>query len=219
MITSLLLLSWILSNVSALSSVPKGKNGNVVKTKSTKVDPPPVVLPIFAKAVQDWKVQFPALYAVGIGPTTKAERWNGRHAMFGWVALLATGYAKSHGLIPNPDEMLNVKEWGTLAYSYGGSITNERATILIGHLQLLLVSACAAIAPLSFQDPILLDAGTPHEPAAGLFPNHKPGLTLEAEILNGRLAMLGIIVLVIFSSVKQMPILDVISLGLGGVLF
>jgi hypothetical protein len=39
----------------------------------------------------------------GVGPTTKAERWNGRHAMFGWVALLATAYVKSHGLIPNAD--------------------------------------------------------------------------------------------------------------------
>ena len=50
-----------------------------------------------------------AAYNRGWGPTTKAERWNGRHAMFGWIALLATGYAKGHGLIPNGDVPLDLK--------------------------------------------------------------------------------------------------------------
>jgi hypothetical protein len=87
---------------------------------------------IFDKAVKDWAAEYPAIYNVGWGPTTKAERWNGRHAMFGWVALLVTGYCKGHGLIPNPDTALNLKEWGTLAYLYGGSISNERAIIIVG---------------------------------------------------------------------------------------
>ena len=84
------------------------------------------------EAVAAWKKEYPSIYASGWGPTTKAERWNGRHAMFGWIALLATGYAKAHGLIPNPDTLLDTKVWGPLAYLYGGSITNERAIIIVG---------------------------------------------------------------------------------------
>lgn len=41
-----------------------------------------------------WSVveqKYPVVYAKGLGPTTNAERWNGRHAMAGWVLLLATG--------------------------------------------------------------------------------------------------------------------------------
>lgn len=91
-----------------------------------------VSMSVFDKAVKDWATEYPAAYNVGWGPTTKAERWNGRHAMFGWVALLVTGYCKGHGLIPNPDTLLDLKEWGTLAYLYGGSISNERAIIIVG---------------------------------------------------------------------------------------
>lgn len=123
---------------------------------------------LFVNAVKEWKEAYPVAYNAGWGPTTKAERWNGRHAMFGWVALIATGYAKSHGLIPNPDTVLDMKDWGTLAYIYGGSITNERAIIMVGHLHLLMFSVCAAIAPLSFQDRLYLTKGEEHEPAAGL---------------------------------------------------
>jgi hypothetical protein len=173
---------------------------------------------VFDKAVEDWKKQYPAVYDLGWGPTTKAERWNGRHAMFGWVALIATGYAKSHNLIPNAESLLDLKEWGTLAYIYGGSITNERSVILVGHLHLLFFSLCAAIAPLSFQDKIYLEEGEAQEPAAGLIPKIVPGLTKEAELLNGRLAMLGLIVLVTISTVYQTPVLDVINQGLGGLL-
>lgn len=56
----------------------------------------------------------------------------GRHAMFGWIALLVTGYCKGHGLIPQANLALDVKEWGTLAYMYGGTISNERAIIIVG---------------------------------------------------------------------------------------
>lgn len=56
----------------------------------------------------------------------QAERWNGRHAMFGWVLIVATGYAKAHGLIPDPEVALNLKEWGTLSILAGPqTISNE----------------------------------------------------------------------------------------------
>ena len=144
-----------------------------------------VKMSVFDDAVKDWAETYPSAYAKGWGPTTKAERWNGRHAMFGWVALITTGYAKAHGLIPNPDTLLDVKEWGTLAYLYGGSISNERAVIIVAHLHLLLFSVCAAVAPLSFQDKLYLEDGEEPEPAAGLIPAVAPGLTASAELLNG----------------------------------
>ena len=128
-------------------------------------------------------------------------------------------YAKSHNLIPNPEMVLDMKDWGTLAYIYGGSITNERAIILVGHLHLLFVSICAAVAPLSFQDKIYVDEGEELETMAGLIPSAKPGLTEGAELWNGRVAMLGLVVLMIESVVYQIPILDVINQGLGGMLF
>lgn len=188
--------------------------------KSMKFSKPvhPEKMAVFDDAVKDWAKTYPDAYQYGFGPTTKAERWNGRHAMFGWVALIATGYAKSHGLIPNADSLLNLKEWGTLALVYGGSITNERAVILAGHMHLLLISVLATFSPLSFQDRLLLDSDEKDEPAAGLIPKIVPGLTKEAELLNGRLAMLGLVVLVTYSAAFQVPILDAINTGLGGLL-
>jgi hypothetical protein len=138
--------------------------------------------------------------------------------MFGWIALLATGYAKSHGLIPNADTLLNTQDWGTLAYIYGGSITNERAVIIVAHLHLLLFSVCAAVAPLSFQDKLYLEKGEEHEPAAGLIVPLVPGLTKQAELLNGRLAMLGLVALLVTSTVTGTSILDTINAGVGGLL-
>ena len=66
---------------------------------------------VFDDAVKKWADTYPAMYSIGWGPTPLAERWNGRHAMFGWIALVFTGYAKSHGLIPNADVLLDTKEW------------------------------------------------------------------------------------------------------------
>lgn len=174
---------------------------------------------VFDTAVKDWAEQYPSFYAKGWGPTTKAERWNGRHAMFGWVALVATAYCKGHGLIPNADLALDMKEWGTLAYIYGGSVTNERAIIIVGHLHLLLFSVCAAVAPLSFQDKLYLEEGEEHEPSAGLIVKMVPGLTMEAELMNGRMAMLGLVSLLTVSIVNQTPILDVINAGVGGMYY
>lgn len=139
--------------------------------------------------------------------------------MFGWVALISTAYAKGHNLIPDPDTLLNLNDWGTLAYIYGGSITNERAVIIVGHLHLLFVSICAAVAPLSFQEKLYLGEGQEHEPAAGLIPSMKPGFTRNAELVNGRMAMLGLVVLVVHASVYQTPVLDVINAGVGNLLF
>ena len=110
---------------SCVAFVPNGRITS--KTNQLKMS-------IFDDAVKEFSDSYPQAYKRGWGPTTKAERWNGRHAMFGWVALIATGYAKSHNLIPEPEKLLDMKEWGTLAYIYGGSITNERAVILVGHL-------------------------------------------------------------------------------------
>ena len=141
---------------------------------------------VFDEGVKKWADTYPAVYAFGWGPTSLAERWNGRHAMFGWVALVFTGYAKGHDLIPDPTLLLDTKEWGTLAYIYGGSITNERAIVIVGHLHLLFFSFCAAIAPLSFQDKIYLSEGEKLEPAAGLIPKASPGLTRGAELINGK---------------------------------
>ena len=85
---------------------------------------------------------FPIFNSYGWGVSAKAERWNGRHAMFGWVFIVATGYCQAHGLIPNPTQALDFKEWGTLAIISGGkggglTITNERACILIANVHFL----------------------------------------------------------------------------------
>jgi hypothetical protein len=55
---------------------------------------------VFESAMASFDQDYPEFSKRGFGPTTKAERWNGRHAMFGWVAIVATGYAQSHGARP-----------------------------------------------------------------------------------------------------------------------
>jgi hypothetical protein len=49
---------------------------------------------------------------------------------------------QGHNLIQEGNMALDMKDWGTLAYTYGGTITNERAVILVGHLHLVFVSIC-----------------------------------------------------------------------------
>ena len=122
MISSVLAFVALVACVSAFAPAPRSYHSRA----------PIKMVSVFDKAVKDWAAEYPAIYNVGWGPTTKAERWNGRHAMFGWIALIVTGYCKGHGLIPNPDTALDLKEWGTLAYLYGGSISNERAIIIVG---------------------------------------------------------------------------------------
>ena len=218
---SIVVILFIATQGYALSTPGMTKKNTVSlkKVKPASIAPPGIHLQVFEDAVKSWASQHPFAYSFGLGPTTKAERWNGRHAMFGWIALLATGYAKGHNLIPNPEEILTVKEWGTLVYMYGGGVSNERAVVMIAHLHLLLVSLCASFAPLPFQDTLFKSEDEKHEPAAGLIPTLVPGLSMEAETLNGRLAMLGITVLSLVSMNYQMPILDVVNRGLGGLLY
>merc|ERR1719502_366897 len=175
-----------------------------------------IKMSIFENAMKDFEKNYPQAYARGWGPTPLAERWNGRHAMFGWVALIATAYAKGHGLFPDGDVMLSTKDWGTLAYIYGGSISNERAIIIVGHLHCLFVSICAAVAPLSSQQKLYYQPGDEKEEPAGVIIKPVPGLNMDNELLHGRFAMLGLVALVGISTIYQIPILDVINAGVGG---
>lgn len=176
---------------------------------------------VFESAQSEFAKEFPEYSKYGWGPSAKAERWNGRHAMFGWVAIIATGYAKAHDLIPNADMALDVKTWGTLVYTTGTeTITNERAIIMMGHVHALAVSVAATVAPLSFQDKLFLNAdeGEKDAPAPGLVPSFVPGLTPEAEIFNGRMAMMGLVVTATIALITGMSFLEVVNAGLGGLL-
>eukprot|EP00624_Nannochloropsis_granulata_P002958 evm.model.NODE_25067_length_7224_cov_15.120847.3 len=176
---------------------------------------------VFERAMADFNGRYPAVAALGLGPSAKAERWNGRHAMFGWIALLATGYAQAHGLLPEGG--MDAKEWGTwvIVSTTGGeqvTIPAARAAIAIGHLHFGAVGVFAAYSKNSVKDRLLLEPGEKDEAPAGLFPALRPGLTKEAEMLNGRVAMLGLVALVTVSAATGQDILSVIDQGLGGLL-
>mgnify|MGYP002006658372 CR=1 FL=1 len=113
--------------------------------------------------------------------------------------------------------------WGTLAIISGGkgggiTITNERACILVANIHFLVVSLCAAFCPLPFQDTLLLEPGEPDEEPAGLVPAFDTGLTPAAELWNGRLAMLGLIIFAAYSMIYQIPFLNAVDNALGGLL-
>jgi len=113
---------------------------------------------------------------------------------------------------------LNLKEWGTLAtISNKDTITNERAIVLIANVHFLFLSLCATLCPLPFSDPLLLEPGTEDDEPYGFIPNYKDtGVTKTAEIINGRLAMLGIIVLMGDSAVTGKNMLDIVNEWVGG---
>ena len=175
----------------------------------------------FDKGMANFAAEFPWLAKYGFGPTVKAERWNGRHAMFGWFMILGTAVFQKYGLFPNPDVPLKYSEWGALTQQgFGTFITNERAIIMIAHIHALAVSAAAAFGPQIMGDSLTLLDGEQDEEPYGLFPPlmGQGGLTPAAEMWNGRIAMLGIIALVLTSCVSGLDILDVIDVGTGGLL-
>jgi len=165
-----------------------------------------------------WQKDFPLLAQNGWGLTAKAERWNGRHAMFGWVVICASAYAKSHGLIPDGDVALNLSDWGTLAILQGtNTISNERAVILFAHVHLLMMSFASALAPLGVLDTLLLSKGDKDEPA-GAFPAFEIGLTKGAELWNGRVAMFATIWTIAASFYSGSSFIETVNVGLGGLL-
>lgn len=178
------------------------------------------VLPMFTKAMADYKKDYAPFADRGWGATVKAERWNGRHAMFGFLVMVITGYCKGKGILPPAGELLDVSQWGVVG-SLGDTamITQERAIILVAHIHVLMVSVAATLAPFSFQDKLLLEDGEADETPAGLFPALSPGLTKDAELWNCRVSMLGLICLVSASVASNTPILDVLNNCLGNLLY
>mmetsp|Transcript_37181 Transcript_37181/g.81723 ORF Transcript_37181/g.81723 Transcript_37181/m.81723 type:complete len:105 (-) Transcript_37181:261-575(-) len=96
-------------------------------------------------------------------------------------------------------------------------ITNERAVIMIAHTHFLAFSLAAAFGP-KVLDSLTLANGESDEEPAGFMPAIQPGLTASAELLNGRMAMLGLVLLVLTSAFTGKEILDVVNIGLGGLL-
>jgi len=183
------------------------------------MEPPGLnVVPDFNAAAAQWEKENPQWAKFGWGPSAKAERWNGRHAMFGWAMIIGTLHAQANGLIPNAELPIDASVWGPLAYLGDGStISNERAIVLIANVHALVMSVCAAFAPLDFQDKLLYKEGEAREAAAGFLPKFVPGLTPEAELFNGRLAMLGLVLTVHYSLFTSTPFGEVIKTIMPGV--
>ena len=179
------------------------------------------VATVFDDGMSNFKADYPWMAKYGFGPTVKAERWNGRHAMFGWLMIIATGYAKAHGFFPDAAQDLTYEKWGALTQmGFGEYISNERAIIMIAHVHALGVSMAAAFGPQVLGDTLTLLDGEADEEPYGLFPpfNGQTGLTPAAEMYNGRMAMMGLIAVITASLASGKDILEVVDLGLGGLL-
>jgi len=190
---------------------------------------------MFEAGMEKFATDFPGFAKWGWGPTVHAEKWNGRHAMFGWFFICCTAYFKGHGLIPDSTTMLTFKDWGTLALIAGGGtkeavfIQQERAVILFANVHCFCVGLFATIAPLPWSDPLLLDPnqGAAYERAVntkpyGMLPDcsfDKWGLTETAEIMNGRMAMFGLIMLLGASLVDDTSMIDVVNQWVGGLYY
>ena len=102
----------------------------------------------------------------------------------------------------------------------GQFITNERAIIMIAHIHALGVSMAAAFGPQVLGDTLTLLDGEEDEEPYGLLPpfNGQTGLTPAAEMYNGRMAMMGLIAVITASLASGKDILEVVDIGLGGLL-
>jgi hypothetical protein len=180
-----------------------------------------VTASVFDEGVNQFKADYPWLAKYGFGPSVKAERWNGRHAMFGWLVIISTAECQKYGLFPDPAKVLDYASWGALTQmGFNEYISNERALIMIAHIHFLGVSMAAAFGPQVLGDSLTLLDGEEDEEPYGLLPPWKgqTGLTPAAEMYNGRMAMLGLIATVTASLASGKDILEVVDIGLGGAL-
>ena len=141
--------------------------------------------------------------------------------MFGWFMILGTAVMQKYGLFPNPDVPLQYKDWGALTQmGFGQAISNERAIIMMAHVHALGVSMAAAFGPQVLGDTLTLLDGEADEEPYGLLPPFKgqTGLTPAAEMYNGRMAMMGLIMVVATSMASGKDILEVVDIGTGGLL-
>ena len=130
-----------------------------------------------------------------------------------------TAVAQKNGWFPAGT--LAYKDWGALTQlGFNQYISNERAIIMIAHIHALGVSFAAAFGPQVLGDSLTLLDGEVDEEPYGLFPPLKgqTGLTPAAEMYNGRMAMMGLIAVILASLASGKDILEVVDIGLGGLL-